>query len=101
MLSYITLVKLHMYFILKLRGPFYAAKLYDQDFLQRCLQACGAEKMPELPGVTSWKKITGLLTAMLEEQDVAGLPTKAANQSHQRGFASGFSYVFQLVFMLF
>ncbi|CAJ1420371.1 unnamed protein product [Effrenium voratum] len=56
---------------LKVGGPFHCGPLYDADFLQRCLRACSPEQMPNLPGVTSWKKINGLLTAMSEEHPAA------------------------------
>lgn len=64
---------------LKIGGPFYLGSLYDPDFLQRCLQACSSERMPELPGITSWKKITGLLTAMSEEYGDLALYYKLPN----------------------
>ncbi|CAK9059924.1 unnamed protein product [Durusdinium trenchii] len=56
---------------MKVGGPFHCGPLYDRDFLQRCLQVCSAENMSSLPGIVSWKKITGLLTAMSEENDEA------------------------------
>eukprot|EP00931_Biecheleriopsis_adriatica_P047303 TRINITY_DN27251_c0_g1_i1.p1 TRINITY_DN27251_c0_g1~~TRINITY_DN27251_c0_g1_i1.p1 ORF type:complete len:561 (+),score=144.57 TRINITY_DN27251_c0_g1_i1:77-1759(+) len=52
---------------MKLGGPFHSGSLYDESFLEKCLEACSTENMPNLPGVTSWKKITGMLTAMNEE----------------------------------
>ncbi|OLP78091.1 tRNA (guanine(26)-N(2))-dimethyltransferase, partial [Symbiodinium microadriaticum] len=41
--------------------------------------ACSSERMPELPGITSWKKITGLLTAMSEEYGDLALYYKLPN----------------------
>eukprot|EP00933_Yihiella_yeosuensis_P019108 TRINITY_DN15505_c3_g1_i1.p1 TRINITY_DN15505_c3_g1~~TRINITY_DN15505_c3_g1_i1.p1 ORF type:complete len:548 (+),score=111.25 TRINITY_DN15505_c3_g1_i1:89-1732(+) len=57
---------------IKIGGPFHSGPLYDTDFLDRCIEACEEENMSNLPGVTSWKKITGMLTAMREEHpDIA------------------------------
>jgi len=45
-------------------GPFYLGSLYSKEFIEGCLAVCDAESLEH---VTSWKKITGLLTAMSEE----------------------------------
>jgi len=54
---------------LKLGGPFHAGPLYDKDFVQQCLHACEPAAAGELSGITSWKKISGLLSAIAEEHD--------------------------------
>lgn len=51
----------------KLGGPFHVGPLHDSDFARLCLDACDEEERDRLPGVTSWRKITGLLTAITEE----------------------------------
>merc|ERR1712232_715230 len=51
----------------KLAGPFYAGSMYDSEFLSKVIEACGEENWSSLPGVTSWKKVKGLATAMQEE----------------------------------
>lgn len=51
---------------LKLGGPFYMGPLYDPDFCGHCLEACEASDERHR-GITSWKKIQGLLTAISEE----------------------------------
>jgi len=55
---------------LKVGGPCYIGVLHDEDFVQQCLDVCSSTE--SLPGVTSWKKIRGLLTAIDEEH--ADLP---------------------------
>jgi tRNA (guanine26-N2/guanine27-N2)-dimethyltransferase len=53
---------------IKLGGPFYIGSLYDQDFVNSCLEVCNSDEASLLlPGVTSWKKVRGLLTAISEE----------------------------------
>jgi len=54
---------------LKLGGPFHAGPLYDKDFVQQCLCACEPAAAAELSGITSWKKISGLLSAIAEEHN--------------------------------
>lgn len=56
---------------MKLGGPFYIGPLFDPKFVESCLAVCETAQ-ETLPGVTSWKKITGMLTAMSEEH--ADLP---------------------------
>lgn len=51
---------------IKIGGPMHTGPLYDPEFVGLCLEAC-SEDHNQLPGVTSWKKITGLLTAISEE----------------------------------
>eukprot|EP00746_Dinoflagellata_sp_MGD_P164857 gnl/MRDRNA2_/MRDRNA2_93774_c0_seq1.p1 gnl/MRDRNA2_/MRDRNA2_93774_c0~~gnl/MRDRNA2_/MRDRNA2_93774_c0_seq1.p1 ORF type:complete len:545 (-),score=122.60 gnl/MRDRNA2_/MRDRNA2_93774_c0_seq1:103-1737(-) len=51
----------------KIGGPFYTGPLYDQSFVNLCLEACDQERQKELDGVVSWKKVTGLFTAISEE----------------------------------
>jgi len=57
----------------KLGGPFYSGRLHDPDFVQRCVAACDEDARSDLPGVTSWRKIEGLLTAISEEDPDAVL----------------------------
>mmetsp|Transcript_28227 Transcript_28227/g.66807 ORF Transcript_28227/g.66807 Transcript_28227/m.66807 type:complete len:582 (+) Transcript_28227:104-1849(+) len=52
---------------LKLGGPFHSGPLFDRDFVKLCLEACKESACAKLPGVTSWKRITDLLTAISEE----------------------------------
>lgn len=52
---------------MKLGGPFHIGPLHDKAFVERCLDACEESAMANLPGITSWKKIKGLLTAISEE----------------------------------
>jgi len=56
---------------LKVGGPCYIGIMHDEDFVQKCLDVC-TSSTESLPGVTSWKKIRGLLTAIDEEH--ADLP---------------------------
>jgi len=52
----------------KLGGPFYIGPLYDDAFARACLEASQDDHcVSRLSGVTSWKKITGMLTAICEE----------------------------------
>jgi tRNA (guanine26-N2/guanine27-N2)-dimethyltransferase len=51
----------------RIGGPMHTGPLYDMDFVQKALEACEEENRSRLPGVTSWKKVTGLLTAIAEE----------------------------------
>eukprot|EP00929_Paragymnodinium_shiwhaense_P113590 TRINITY_DN81876_c0_g1_i1.p1 TRINITY_DN81876_c0_g1~~TRINITY_DN81876_c0_g1_i1.p1 ORF type:complete len:558 (+),score=132.86 TRINITY_DN81876_c0_g1_i1:81-1754(+) len=51
----------------KLAGPFYSGSMYDSDFLAKVIEACDESNWSALPGVTSWKKVKGLATAMSEE----------------------------------
>mmetsp|Transcript_46901 Transcript_46901/g.100422 ORF Transcript_46901/g.100422 Transcript_46901/m.100422 type:complete len:608 (-) Transcript_46901:24-1847(-) len=51
----------------KLGGPFYSGPLFDPSFVETCLEACSEDRRDELPGVTSWRKIEGMLTAISEE----------------------------------
>ncbi|CAK0880466.1 unnamed protein product [Prorocentrum cordatum] len=53
----------------RIGGPMHIGPLHDQDFIQKLLDAC--EERSQLPGVTSWKKVTGLITAISEEHDLA------------------------------
>ncbi|CAK0881811.1 unnamed protein product, partial [Prorocentrum cordatum] len=46
-------------------GPFHIGRLHDEEFVQSCLELC--EHPEQFPGVTSWKKVAGLLTAISEE----------------------------------
>jgi len=65
---------------MKIGGPFYAGNLYDQDFVKDCLEACNREGASTLlPGITSWKKIRGLLTAISEEHGDVVLHYKLPN----------------------
>lgn len=65
---------------MKIGGPFYAGNLYDQDFVRDCLEACnGQDACANLPGITSWKKIRGLLTAISEEHGDLVLHYKLPN----------------------
>merc|ERR1712217_848847 len=43
--------------------------LFDGEFAELCLEACEEEVRCRLPGVTSWKKIQGMITAISEEHD--------------------------------
>lgn len=52
----------------KLGGPFHVGPLYDSDFAALCLEACDEDERDKLPGVTSWRKITGMITAITEEE---------------------------------
>lgn len=52
---------------LKMGGPFHSGPMHDSDFVQLCLEACEEEERDSLPGVTSWRKIHGMLTAISEE----------------------------------
>mmetsp|Transcript_51231 Transcript_51231/g.81388 ORF Transcript_51231/g.81388 Transcript_51231/m.81388 type:complete len:572 (+) Transcript_51231:48-1763(+) len=53
---------------MKIGGPFYGGNLYDEDFVNDCLQVCNSEEASSLlPGITSWKKIRGLFSAISEE----------------------------------
>lgn len=52
---------------MKLAGPFYIGPMYDQSFVTSCLEACETGAAGDLPGITSWKKIKGLLTAISQE----------------------------------
>merc|ERR1719193_328018 len=45
-------------------GPFYNGPLFNEEFVQEILQICEHES---LPGVTSWKKVKGMATAISEE----------------------------------
>jgi len=45
-------------------GPFYLGNLYSKEFVDACLSVCDNESLEH---VTSWKKITGMLTAISEE----------------------------------
>jgi len=51
---------------LKLGGPFYGGRLFDSSFVEKALEVCESQ-MADLPGITSWKKIHGLLQAISEE----------------------------------
>lgn len=65
---------------MKIGGPFYAGDLYDQDFVRDCLEACNREDASDiLPGITSWKKIRGLLTAISQEHGDLVLHYKLPN----------------------
>lgn len=50
---------------INIAGPFYMGPLFDRDFVDQCLKACDEPAL--LPGVTSWRKLKGLLTAISEE----------------------------------
>eukprot|EP00927_Polykrikos_kofoidii_P084115 TRINITY_DN8784_c0_g1_i1.p1 TRINITY_DN8784_c0_g1~~TRINITY_DN8784_c0_g1_i1.p1 ORF type:complete len:611 (-),score=100.53 TRINITY_DN8784_c0_g1_i1:207-2039(-) len=52
---------------MKLGGPFYIGNLHHKEFVQQVLEACSDHRTPDLPGVTSWKKVKGLATAISEE----------------------------------
>jgi tRNA (guanine26-N2/guanine27-N2)-dimethyltransferase len=52
----------------KVGGPLYISPIFDPGFVERCLSAA-AEGSSRLPGVTSWKKLTSLLTAISEESN--------------------------------
>eukprot|EP00747_Dinoflagellata_sp_TGD_P025678 gnl/TRDRNA2_/TRDRNA2_131416_c0_seq2.p1 gnl/TRDRNA2_/TRDRNA2_131416_c0~~gnl/TRDRNA2_/TRDRNA2_131416_c0_seq2.p1 ORF type:complete len:481 (+),score=90.62 gnl/TRDRNA2_/TRDRNA2_131416_c0_seq2:175-1443(+) len=55
----------------KIGGPFHIGSLYEEDFVLRCIDVCENGK-ETLPGVTSWKKIHGILVSMSEENpDIA------------------------------
>lgn len=51
----------------KMAGPCYSGPLFDPDFVDRCLSACETDARKSLVGVTSWKKINGMLLAISEE----------------------------------
>merc|ERR1719443_1715905 len=51
----------------KLGGPCYGGKLFDLDFVERVLDVCEVTGKTDLPAVTSWKKIQGMLQAISEE----------------------------------
>lgn len=51
----------------KLGGPFYSGELHDEEFVRLCLDACGEGARAALPGITTWGKVLGTLTAISEE----------------------------------
>lgn len=51
----------------KLGGPFHSGPLFDPSFVECCVEACEEDNRDKLPGVTSWRKIHGMLTAISEE----------------------------------
>lgn len=51
---------------LKIGGPLHIGSLYDGDFVKLCLEAC-EQGSSRFPGITTWKKITGILRAIAEE----------------------------------
>lgn len=64
---------------IKVGGPFHLGPLFDETFVQQLLEACAEENTPNLPGITSWKKVTGLLTAISEELPDVALHYKLPN----------------------
>ncbi|KAK2195574.1 bifunctional S-adenosyl-L-methionine-dependent methyltransferase superfamily/tRNA methyltransferase [Babesia duncani] len=51
---------------IKIGGPIYLGKLHDADFVSRCLEIA-KDTETQLPGITTSKKIIGILTSISEE----------------------------------
>jgi len=48
-------------------GPMWMGPLYCPSFVESCLQLTKEDKREDSPGITSWAKVLGLLTALSEE----------------------------------